>query len=111
MPGNWWPGGIRGTFLVAGVGASGCTGLLFFLPAALVAELDVAQLCPAIYTKWKRTVLLDVGVGSHFGASSFVTDISPCLEMYMVALFMSGKLFFFLDVRIMQLRERQCGGK
>ena len=51
--------------------------------------------------KWKPTVLLDMGVHSLFGASFFVSDISPRLEMSMVALFMGGKLDFCLDVRIM----------
>ena len=70
---------------------------------ALVAELNTGKLCPAWRgrcMKWRPTVLLGMGVHSLFGASFFVADISPHLEMSMVALFMGGKLFFCLDVRI-----------
>lgn len=96
--------GIHRSFLMAGVSASGCPGLLFLSPAALVPELNTEKLCPAwrgTCMKWKPMVLLDMGVCSRFGASFFVADISPCLEMYMVALFMGGKLDFCLDVCIM----------
>lgn len=89
---------------MAGAGESGCTRVSFLLPAALVAELNTGQLCPAWKrrcTKWKPTVLAGMGVPSPFGAFFFVADMSPCLEVYMVALFMSIKLDFCLDVCIM----------
>lgn len=73
-PRKCWLGGIDGSFLVAGAGESGCFGVSFLSPAALVAELNTGQLCPAWKhrcTKRKPTVIAGMGVPSLFGASFF----------------------------------------